>query len=220
MTSLCHLHTAGKRKRGQVTSSSAWRRLPRRRQLLSGPMRRRARTAILAALISAVALAASPAYSAANSELAFIPCASEHAFSCTNLAVPLDRTGAVAGTISLSVERKLAGSHPSASALVALAGGPGQAALPFAAYTAKAMAAGLHTRDLLMFDQRGTGDSDPLSCAAFESFSAKSTISRIYQRCAEQIGPARGAFTTQESVQDIESLRRAAGYEKLVLYGT
>ena len=37
---------------------------------------------------------------------------------------------------------------------------------------------------------------------------------------AATIGPARGAFTTQESVDDIEALRQAAGYEKLVLYGT
>lgn len=123
------------------------------------------------------------------------------------------------GTIALSVERKLAGAAPSTSALLALAGGPGQAALPFAGFTAKAVSAGLHTRDLLVFDQRGTGASDPLSCPALERFSA-SSLSQIFQRCAAEIGPQRGAFTTQESVQDIEALRHAAGYEKLVLYGT
>src|SRR5439155_23976766 len=40
------------------------------------------------------------------------------------------------------------------------------------------------------------------------------------ERCALEIGPARGSYTTQESVQDIEALRLAAGYGKLVLYGT
>jgi pimeloyl-ACP methyl ester carboxylesterase len=103
--------------------------------------------------------------------------------------------------------------------VLALAGGPGQAALPFAGFAAKAMAAGLHTRDMLVFDQRGTGSSDPLGCQALERFDSI-TLALAFQRCAEEIGPARGAFTTQESVQDIESLRRAAGYEKLVLYGT
>ncbi len=103
--------------------------------------------------------------------------------------------------------------------MVALAGGPGQSALPFAAFTAKTMAAALSSRDLLVFDQRGTGNSDPLSCPALEGGSFAS-VGRIYQRCAEQIGPARRAFTTQETVGDIEALRRAAGYQKLVLYGT
>jgi pimeloyl-ACP methyl ester carboxylesterase len=155
----------------------------------------------------------------ATAALSFIPCADAAGFSCSSLGVPLDRSGAVPGTISLSVERRLAGPQPSPSAMVALAGGPGQSALPFAGFTAKAMAAGLKTRDLLVFDQRGTGSSDPLSCPALEgaSFAA---IGRIYQRCAEQIGPARRAFTTQETVRDIEALRQAAGYQKLVLYGT
>ena len=134
--------------------------------------------------------------------------------------MPLDRSGAVPGTIALSVARKLSGNTPSSTAVIALAGGPGQPALPFAEFTAKAMAPALHGRDLLVFDQRGTGSSDPLSCPALESIDLHETIARIFQRCAEQIGPARGAFTSQESVQDIEALRRAAGYSKLVLYGT
>jgi pimeloyl-ACP methyl ester carboxylesterase len=70
-----------------------------------------------------------------------------------------------------------------------------------------------------VFDQRGTGASDPLSCPALEAFSTQSA-SQLFEACASEIGPARGAFTTEESVQDIEALRQAGGYEKLVLYGT
>jgi pimeloyl-ACP methyl ester carboxylesterase len=132
--------------------------------------------------------------------------------------VPLDRSGAVPGTIALSVARKVTGGAPSGSALLAIAGGPGQPALPFAEFNAATMAPALRGRDLLVFDQRGTGNSDPLSCPALEAF--KGSLSRIFQLCAEEVGRARGAFTTQESVQDIEALRRAAGYSKLVLYGT
>ncbi len=123
------------------------------------------------------------------------------------------------GTIGLSVERKLAGAQPSATAMVALAGGPGQPALPFAEFNAKTMAAGMGSRDLLVFDQRGTGTSDPLSCPALEGFETAG-LKGTFQACAEQIGAARGGFTTQETVQDIEALRQAGGYEKLVLYGT
>jgi pimeloyl-ACP methyl ester carboxylesterase len=173
----------------------------------------------LTALLPALAVAWWPAASNASSGADFRPCPGRPTFSCTNIPVPLDRSGTAAGTITLSVTRKLAGTQPSPSALVALAGGPGQPAVPFAAFNASSMAAALHARDLLVFDQRGTGDSDPLSCPALERFSTVS-LSRLFADCAEQVGPARGAFTTQESVRDIEALRQATGYEKLVLYGT
>jgi pimeloyl-ACP methyl ester carboxylesterase len=133
--------------------------------------------------------------------------------------VPLERSGAVPGALTLSVERKLAGAAPSRDAVVALAGGPGQAALPLAAFIAKTIAPALGTRDLLVFDQRGTGTSDPLSCPALE-VPSDAPAPQLYERCAAEIGPARGAYTTQESVEDIEALRVAGGYEKLVLYGT
>jgi pimeloyl-ACP methyl ester carboxylesterase len=133
--------------------------------------------------------------------------------------VPLERSGAVAGTISLSVERKLAGASPSRDAVVALAGGPGQAALPLSEFIAQAIAPALYTRDLLVFDQRGTGTSDPLSCTALQTVSL-APASALFEQCAGELGPARGGFTSEETVQDIEALREAGGYEKLVLYGT
>src|SRR5439155_842948 len=64
-----------------------------------------------------------------------------------------------------------------------------------------------------------TGASGPLSCGALGAPAAAS-IGRLLERCALQIGPARGHYTTPESVADIEALRRAASYERLVLYGT
>ncbi len=133
--------------------------------------------------------------------------------------MPLDRTGKLAGIVNLSVERRLSGAEPSRDAVVALAGGPGQATLPLGEFIRQAMAPALSTRDLLLFDQRGTGASNPLSCSAFEEASVASP-GRLFEQCALDIGPVRGNFTTQESVQDIEALRVAGGYEKLVLYGT
>src|SRR5205807_5103133 len=99
-------------------------------------------------------------------------------------------------------------------------GGPGQPTLPLGEFIARAIAPALAGRDLLLFDQRGTGSSNPLFCRALGAASAEEAVGATLERCAQQIGPARSAFTTQESVADIESLRRAAGYERLVLYGT
>ncbi|TMK98166.1 MAG: alpha/beta fold hydrolase [Actinobacteria bacterium] len=140
-------------------------------------------------------------------------------FRCATLSVPLDRSGRVPGAVELRAEAKLAGSAQSPAAVLALAGGPGQAALPLGEFIAHALAPALRTRDLLVFDQRGTGESGPLSCSALSRVSAASAA-RALERCALEIGPARGSYTTQESVQDIEALRLAAGYGKLVLYGT
>jgi pimeloyl-ACP methyl ester carboxylesterase len=174
---------------------------------------------LTAALLSSVlAVVCVPAAGA----LIYTPCASSPAFSCTTMAVPLDRNGHLPGAISLSIERlDPSPTHPTPSqdAVITLAGGPGQAALPLGEFVAKALAPALGARDLLLFDQRGTGASDPLNCPALNSFGG-ATESGLFERCALEIGPARGSYTTQESVLDIESIRQAAGYEKLVLYGT
>ncbi len=76
---------------------------------------------------------------------------------------------------------------------MALAGGPGQAALPLAEFIAQAIAPALGSRDLLVFDQRGTGASDPLSCPAFEVFSTQ-PASQLFEQCASELGPARGSL--------------------------
>jgi pimeloyl-ACP methyl ester carboxylesterase len=177
----------------------------------------------LMALAPVLALACWPACSAASST-SFPPC-TEPGFSCASVAVPLDRTAAVPGTISLSVARKLAGPSPSHDAVLALAGGPGQAALPLSKFIAEAIAPALPTRDLIVFDQRGTGRSDPLNCPIFGDLRALEGVSTsaygtFVEECAQEIGAARGGYTTEESVEDIEAIRRAYGYEKLVLYGT
>ena len=139
--------------------------------------------------------------------------------------MPLDRSGKTPGTIALTIQRKSASAPPAQSAVLALAGGPGQAADPLGEDLAQAIAPALSTRDLLVFDQRGTGHSSPLNCPVFNNIAAlenatESTLGPLVELCALQIGPARGAFTTSESVEDIESIRHAAGYKKLVLYGT
>jgi pimeloyl-ACP methyl ester carboxylesterase len=168
-----------------------------------------------------------PASSAGSpgSDLAFVPCPHATSFACTTVTVPLDRAGAVPGTIALSVERLQAGPTPSSSAVVGLAGGPGQAANPLASFMAKAIAPALHGRDLIVFDQRGTGRSNPLNCPALGAAAAleaagPTTVGHLAEQCALQLGPARGAFTSEESAQDLEAIRQEMGYEKLVLYGT
>jgi pimeloyl-ACP methyl ester carboxylesterase len=136
---------------------------------------------------------------------------------CARVAVPLDRTGQVPGTVSLRV-RALPPRHGSPTGVVmALAGGPGQAAVPLLDRIAPALGTALSTRELVVFDQRGTGGSDRLSCAALGDDGSTSTI---IGRCASQLGPGRIGYTTAESVQDIEAVRAALGVDRLILMGT
>ncbi len=180
------------------------------------------RSGTVLAFLTAVALigllAATATAQAATSSVAFTTCADAPTFGCAHVNVPLDPTGAIPGTISLAVRRQLSATGAATTAVVALAGGPGQAALPFAADASQILSAALKSDDLVVFDQRGTGFSGPLKCSALSSLTAP--VSEVIPDCAMQIGAARGLYTTDDTVADIEALRVALGYTKLILYGT
>jgi pimeloyl-ACP methyl ester carboxylesterase len=137
-------------------------------------------------------------------------------YECTKIGVPLDYSGGQPGVVGLSAVRARASSNPANEAVVALAGGPGQAAIPIAQAFAKDLGPAIVNRDLLVLDQRGTGNSNPLRCTGLL---AASTITAGVRTCAQQVGPSRQFFRTIDSVADIEALRAESGYSKLVLYG-
>jgi pimeloyl-ACP methyl ester carboxylesterase len=155
----------------------------------------------------------------AQAQIAFAPCGDSNDFACGHLTVPLDPSGGTPGTITLAIRRHRATVGEAKDAIVALAGGPGQAAIPFAEQFAQLLGPIADTRDLIAFDQRGIGLSHPLSCHRFE-INANASPGRAIAECAAQIGPTRSFYATTDSVADIEAIRVAGGYEKLVLYGT
>ena len=171
----------------------------------------------LAAVLLAVGACAWAA--AAQAQIAWAPCANSNDYACGHLAVPLDPSGATPGTITLAMRRHRAPVGAGREAVIALAGGPGQAAIPFSEQFAHLLGPIAATRDLIVFDQRGIGLSHPLSCHRFE-LNADGPAGRQLAECAAQIGPTREDYTTDQTVADIEAIRQAGGYEKLVLYGT
>ncbi len=162
--------------------------------------------------IAAAALLNVPAV--AHAQLGTAPCA-DQGFLCGELDVPLDRSGAVPGMVRLRLMRLPAAAAPTQEALVALAGGPGQAALPIAPSFAESLTPLRRARDLVVFDQRGTGGSGPLRCTVPQWSRTTAGVGA----CARQLGSARGSYRTIDSVQDIEALRVAGGYQRLVIYG-
>ncbi len=173
----------------------------------------------LPAVLAGVALALAAAAAlpgAASAALGSAPCGSA-GFLCGALDVPLDRSGAQPGTVTLQYARLPAASTPTTNAIVGLAGGPGQAALPLATSFASDLGSFTTANDLLVYDQRGTGSSGALSCSAFGDAGATSAFS--VKQCALELGRPRGFYRSVDSADDIEALRVAGGYDKLIIYG-
>ena len=174
----------------------------------------------LAAVLLAAGALLCAAATSASAQIAFAPCGDSNDFACGHLVVPLDPSGAEPGTVTLAMRRHRAPVGEAHSAIIALAGGPGQPALPFAEDFAELLGPIAATRDLIAFDQRGIGLSQPLACHAFERPDLYRSIGALVEACGDQLGATRGFYTTADTVADIEAIRLAGGYEKVVLYGT
>src|SRR3954470_63795 len=174
-------------------------------------MRRVAPVALALVLLAACA-------APADAALKWGRCPSAQSFECAVLRVPLDHSGKVPGTIPLHVARTRRGSH--ARVLVALSGGPGQGAVADADFTADGLRSARSRYALVTLDQRGTGDSAPLSCPALQRIAALNaeTAQRV-RDCANRIGDRRAFYSTADSVADLEDLRQGLHVPKLALQG-
>jgi pimeloyl-ACP methyl ester carboxylesterase len=169
-------------------------------------------TALLLALAAGVASAADP--------LPLRPCSgdSQDRSRCGSVRVPLDRSGALPGTVDLRVRVLDPASGAPKATVIALAGGPGQAATPLLEQMVQQLGEAGRSRRVVAFDQRGTGGSGALRCGA--AGRAAGTLAEAVGRCAAEIGPRRTAYTTAASVADLEAVRAALGAERVVLLGT
>jgi pimeloyl-ACP methyl ester carboxylesterase len=152
----------------------------------------------------------------ASAALPWVACAPA-GFQCAKSTVALDRTGVVGGSFSIDATRRPATNGATKTAIVALAGGPGQAAVPFAKDFASIFAGALADKDLLVFNQRGTGRSGPITCPALSRRGGSQTS--VVQACSQELGAKRAFYTTAQSVEDLEQLRVEGGYDKLIIYG-
>src|SRR3954469_2428771 len=173
-----------------------------------------------APLISAV-VAALVAAAPANAALTFKRCG-RSGVACARMSVPLDRGGSVPGRVSLFVERIRARRRGGATQppLVVLAGGPGQSATDAFGFDGlRVLYPAYWKRDVIIFDQRGTGRSGLLRCRRLERanlFDAGPPAGE----CARKLGARRTFYTTRDTDDDIDALRQALGAERIALWGT
>ena len=152
------------------------------------------------------------------------PGAPSMAARCGIMTRPLDPTGVEPGEIELRVAVVPAlNLTPRPDPVVPIAGGPGQGSVQ--AYTANSWAFEevRRNRDILLIDQRGTGESATMDCefddAVIEGeYSIELTVDYT-ERCLEQLPYDPRFFTTSIAVTDMEAVREALGYPSLNLYG-
>ena len=143
---------------------------------------------------------------------------------CGILERPLDPGSADSPQIELHVAVVPALSlEPESDPLVPIAGGPGQSTIEFYAAYAQAFEHIRRERDVVLIDQRGTGQSAPLACEMDDElvereFSRDRAIADV-KECLEALSYDPRFFTTSVAVTDLEALRLALGSPSFNVYG-
>ncbi len=155
---------------------------------------------------------------------------------CGFVIVPEDRSDPEnLETISLAVARfQNQSPERSPDPLMLLAGGPGEKTVDSAIVLTSVLSGLAENRDLIVFDQRGVGYSEPaLECPEFEQMmidmlavqdQEESLILQFdaWMDCKERLeedGYNLAAFTTTENAADVHAIRQALGYEQVNLFG-
>lgn len=107
-------------------------------------------------------------------------------------------------------------------ALFLLAGGPGEAATQSFSGLLGVLEHIRQKRDLVLFDQRGTGKSSPLTCKEStdeETEEDSETVKTALEECAGSLEADLTQYTTAAAAEDIEQVRKALGYPQINLLG-
>jgi pimeloyl-ACP methyl ester carboxylesterase len=143
------------------------------------------------------------------------------------------RTDAAPDTSArLYVMRLRSGTDRPGPPIIYLAGGPGSAGVPTKPDFSPLMLGLRSSGDVVLYDQRGTGQSMPSLAlpgrlnlppdAPLRSDATRARLTAVTWLALDTLR-ARGvnprAYTTAQSVEDLEALRRALGAEQIVLWG-
>lgn len=141
---------------------------------------------------------------------------------CTSLEVPENYAQPAGKHIRLHIAvLKPTTAHPAPDPLFFIAGGPGEAStrayLPEAAAFEKVLA----HRTIVLVDQRGTGQSNPLVCPETASLAQPTTaeIATQTKACLKQLDGNPRFYTTSVAVKDLDRVRAALHYTHINLYG-
>ncbi|MBW6419561.1 alpha/beta fold hydrolase [Celeribacter sp. PS-C1] len=157
---------------------------------------------------------------------------------CGYVTVAQNRSGEATGEIELAYLRMQAAEETGAPPLFMLAGGPGQtliSEMELALFQPELLGGLLASRDVVLLEQRGSFRAKPaLTCPEVKPLSlqalsqglneaeAEALASETLQSCIDRHAGAGVDFSSYNSVEnaaDIDDVRAALGYEKIVFYG-
>lgn len=154
---------------------------------------------------------------------------------CGFVVVPEDRSDADnSNTIKLAVAIFRAGENASADPVMLLSGGPGEKTVATANFAAGVFQEIAPDRDLIMFDQRGVGLSEPaLECpewndaflASLNETDPEQALAGPFNAltaCRERLeaeGYNLSAYNTVQNAADVNDILVALGYEQVNLLG-
>ncbi len=149
------------------------------------------------------------------------------AAQCGMLEVPENRSAPGGRKIGLAVAILPANTlNPRPDPVFILAGGPGQAATFLGPFAAQLIGV-RKDRDIVLVDQRGTGRSSPLTCAAYKVDDSPQAALELdplprAAACARELaerGVDAAQYTTAAWIADLDAVRAALGYARINLWG-
>jgi pimeloyl-ACP methyl ester carboxylesterase len=144
---------------------------------------------------------------------------------CGTLTVYEDRAAQPGRQINLHVAVIPALSrNPAPDPLFYITGGPGGASTQDFVQFAWVFERINEERDIVLVDQRGTGQSHPLDCPALPeidtaSLSDDEILEQSAAHCLDQLDANLDLYKTSIAMDDLDDVRAALGYEKINLYG-
>ena len=150
------------------------------------------------------------------------PCARKHVpprLRCGKMRLPYEAADPSLGSlpIAFAVRPRLDRSKPSRGAVIAVEGGPGYGSIGSARTYVNLLGERLDHRDLLVVDAPGTGASRALDCRLLQSGRADDDTG--VAACARSLGERWHSYRTQVAADNIDTIRKALGYEDVQVYG-
>jgi pimeloyl-ACP methyl ester carboxylesterase len=149
---------------------------------------------------------------------------------CGTYGVYEDRAAHAGRVIQIKIA-VLKAKHPSNRAIVIIAGGPGESAVPYAPFIAdgrfeKPMLQLRERYNIMFMDDRGMGDSNGLTCDLTPQSDPASYFLNLFPDSVVTGCRAKNAargnladYNTNNATDDLNDIRAALGYPKLVLDG-
>lgn len=173
-----------------------------------------------------------------DQQLEWTECEEDDDLECAMLEVPVDYTDPAGDNVRIAL-LKVPATRPDEriGSLVVNPGGPGAPGTSYAAAAGSVFRPALYQRyDIVGFDPRGTGSSDPVDCLSDEEMDAflsadpapdspeevsaiRGDLTAFFQGCLDRSDDLVEHVTTVETARDMDVLRAALGESTLTYLG-